>query len=192
MTGDVTIHGPLTINGGDISTAGGLDIHGGWGDWKIDSTAYGSIFCNGSNHAFSFRSNNGSQIDILSANNIINCVRNDWSTWATVKAGSFEKQSSIRYKTNVVDMTEERAKRLLQMRPVSYDYTVMGCERDQLGMIAEEVDAIDKFALGYDEYGRPDSLDYSKFVPQLIKLCQIQQREINYLKKTVGLSCAST
>ena len=83
-------------------------------------------------------------------------------------------------------MTEERAKRLLQMRPVSYDYTVMGCERDQLGMIAEEVDAIDKFALGYDEYGRPDSLDYSKFVPQLIKLCQMQQTEIENIKMRLG------
>ena len=69
---------------------------------------------------------------------------------------------------------------------MSYDYTVMGCEKDQLGMIAEEVDAVDKFALTYDEYGRPDSLDYSKFVPQLIKLCQIQQKQIDELKTEVS------
>ena len=69
---------------------------------------------------------------------------------------------------------------------MSYDYTVMGCEKDQLGMIAEEVDAVDKFALSYDEYGRPDSLDYSKFVPQLIKLCQIQQKQIDELKTEVN------
>ena len=80
-------------------------------------------------------------------------------------------------------MTEERAKRLLKMRPVSYDYTVMGCEKDQLGLIAEEVDQLDKYPITYDEYNRPDSIDYSKFVPQLIKLCQIQQREIDQLKQ---------
>ena len=172
--------------GGDISTAGGLELQGGWADWKIGSTNYGSIYCNGSNHAFSVRSNSGNQIDLCSDTAMIYCVNRTWSAWATVKGESFTKASSIRYKTNVIDMTEERAKRILQMRPVSYDYTNMGCERDQLGLIAEEVEAIDKYAVSYDEYNRPDSLDYSKFVPQLIKLCQLQQQEINELKETVS------
>ncbi len=172
--------------GGDISTAGGLELQGGWADWKIGSTNYGSIYCNGSNHAFSVRSNSGNQIDLCSDTAMIYCVNRTWSAWATVKGESFTKASSIRYKTNVIDMTEERAKRILRMRPVSYDYTNMGCERDQLGLIAEEVEAIDKYAVSYDEYNRPDSLDYSKFVPQLIKLCQLQQHEINELKETVS------
>ena len=249
MTGDVTIHGPLTINGGafyqgndaadwwggrlnnlvieswwgisfttncggqaysgttavgidcrngsiraggDISTAGGLDIQGGWMDLKYNGTHYGSIFVNnGTNGALSLRSSNNAPVDIMSSYGIIQCVNENWSEWAVLKAKQFAVQSSKRYKTNIVDMTEDRANLLLSMRPVSYDYTVMGCERDQLGMIAEEVDAIDKFALGYDEYGRPDSLDYSKFVPQLIKLCQIQQREIDNLKEMVGSTRAS-
>ena len=244
MTGDVTIHGPLTINGGafyqgndaadwwggrlnnlvieswwgisfttncdgqaysgktavgidcrngsiraggDISTAGGLDIQGGWMGLKHNGTHYGSIFVNnGTNGALSLRSSNNAPVDIMSSYGTIQCVNENWSEWAVVKAKRFAVQSSKRYKTNIVDMTEDRANLLLSMRPVSYDYTVMGCEKDQLGMIAEEVDAIDKFALSYDEYGRPDSLDYSKFVPQLIKLCQIQQKQIDELKTEVS------
>lgn len=173
--------------GGDISTAGGLDIRGGWMDLKYNGTHYGSIFVNnGTNGALSLRSSNNAPVDIMSSYGTIQCINENWSEWAVLKAKQFAVQSSKRYKTNVVDMTEERAKRLLQMRPVSYDYTVMGCEKDQLGMIAEEVDAVDKFALTYDEYGRPDSLDYSKFVPQLIKLCQIQQKQIDELKTEVN------
>lgn len=173
--------------GGDISTAGGLDIRGGWMDLKHNGTHYGSIFVNnGTNGALSLRSSNNAPVDIMSSYGTIQCVNENWSEWAVLKAKQFAVQSSKRYKTNIVDMTEDRANLLLSMRPVSYDYTVMGCEKDQLGMIAEEVDAVDKFALTYDEYGRPDSLDYSKFVPQLIKLCQIQQKQIDELKTEVN------
>lgn len=186
MTGDVTIHGSIRA-GGDISTAGGLDIQGGWMDLKYNGTHYGSVFVNnGTNGALSLRSFNNAPVDIMSSYGTIQCVNENWSAWAVVKAKKFSVQSSKRYKTNIVDMTEDRANLLLRMRPVSYDYTVMGCEKDQLGMIAEEVDAVDKFALTYDEYGRPDSLDYSKFVPQLIKLCQIQQKQIDELKTEVN------
>lgn len=173
--------------GGDISTAGGLDIQAGWMDLKYNGTHYGSVFVNnGTNGALSLRSSNNAPVDIMSSYGAIQCVNENWSAWAVVKAKQFSVQSSKRYKTNIVDMTEDRANLLLSMRPVSYDYTVMGCEKDQLGMIAEEVDAVDKFALTYDEYGRPDSLDYSKFVPQLIKLCQIQQKQIDELKTEVN------
>ena len=166
-----------------IRTEGGITNIGGWMDWYNGSTNVLSIYKTSDNHA-GIRCNTG-HIDLLAKDPIIQCVNNAWSAWATVKAKQFAVQSSIRYKTNVFDMTEERAKRLLKMRPVSYDYTVMGCEKDQLGLIAEEVAALDRYPVTYDEYDRPDSLDYSKFVPQLIKLCQLQQEEIDQLKNAV-------
>ena len=173
--------------GGDISTAGGLDIRGGWFDLKYNGTHYGSVFVNnGTNGALSLRSSNNAPVDIMSSYGTIQCVNENWSAWAVVKAKQFSVQSSKRYKTNIVDMTEDRANLLLSMRPVSYDYAVMGCEKDQLGLIAEEVEPIDKYSIAYDEYGRPDSIDYSKFVPQLIKLCQIQQKQIDELKTKVN------
>ena len=166
--------------GGDISGATGLELRGGWFDLKIGETMKASIYVNASGNNLTLRSNSG-QIDLLASNQIC-CVNYNWNAWVQIKAKAFNVQSSIRYKTNVQNMTEERAKLLLTMRPVSYDYAVMGCEKDQLGLIAEEVDEIDRYAVAYDEYHRPDSLDYSRFVPQLIKLCQLQQKEIDNLK----------
>ena len=154
-----------------------------WMDWYYNGSNDLSIYVE-SRHAF-IRANSG-HLDILTQEALVQFVDYSWNAWAVLKAKQFAVQSSKRYKTNIVDMTEDRANLLLRMRPVSYDYTVMGCEKDQLGMIAEEVDAVDKFALTYDEYGRPDSLDYSKFVPQLIKLCQIQQKQIDELKTEVS------
>lgn len=178
----------ITAASGHIYARNTLHTEGGisndnWMDWWYSGSNNLSIYVE-SRHAF-IRANSG-HLDILTQEALVQFVDYSWNAWAVLKAKQFAVQSSKRYKTNVVDMTEERAKRLLQMRPVSYDYTVMGCEKDQLGMIAEEVDAIDKFALSYDEYGRPDSLDYSKFVPQLIKLCQMQQTEIENIKMRLG------
>lgn len=165
-----------------LHTEGGIS-NDNWMDWWYSGSNNLSIYVD-ARHAY-IRANSG-HLDILTQEALVQFVDYSWNAWAVLKAKQFAVQSSKRYKTNVVDMTEDRAKRLLQMRPVSYDYTVMGCEKDQLGMIAEEVDAIDKFALSYDEYGRPDSLDYSKFVPQLIKLCQMQQTEIENIKMRLG------
>ena len=103
-----------------------------------------------------------------------------------VTATSFVNSSSQRYKTNVEDMTDDRALKLLAMRPVSYDYIDTRKGRDQLGLIAEEVDVLENYPVSYDKYNRPDGLDYSRFVPQLIKLCQIQQRQINELQKQIA------
>lgn len=103
-----------------------------------------------------------------------------------VTATSFVNSSSQRYKTNIEDMTDDRALKLLSMRPVSYDYIDARKGRDQLGLIAEEVDMLESYPVSYDKYNRPDGLDYSRFVPQLIKLCQIQQRQIDALQKQIA------
>ena len=166
--------------GENIYANGGMEVRSGWFDLSINGVNYGNIYVNAGGNNLSLRSNTG-QIDLLASNQIC-CVNSSWSAWVQIKAKQFNVQSSIRYKTNVQNMTEERARLLLDMRPVSYDYAVMGCEKDQLGLIAEEVDEIDHYAVAYDEYHRPDSLDYSRFVPQLIKLCQLQQKEIDNLK----------
>lgn len=104
----------------------------------------------------------------------------------TVYATGFVNTSSIRYKTNIEDMTDDRALKLLEMRPVSYDYIDQKKGKDQLGLIAEEVSALEQYPVYYDKYNRPDGLDYSRFVPQLIKLCQIQQKQIDTLSKKIA------
>lgn len=100
-----------------------------------------------------------------------------------VYASASTQQSSKKYKKNIVDMTEEDANKLLQLRPVQYDYinelNGTGC----YGLIAEEVDEVMSYPVIYDADGNPDGIDYSKFVPLIIKMSQIQEDRINKLEK---------
>jgi hypothetical protein len=54
----------------------------------------------------------------------------------------------------------------MQLRPVSFEYKETPGTR--YGLIAEEVDAVDKTLVGYDEEGRPNSVRYTSIVPLLI------------------------
>lgn len=127
---------------------------------------------------------------IASNNNFNFCAgvhqfRNYGNTaWATVYASSFSQQSSIKYKKNVTEMTEEDAKKILELRPVTYDYINELDGANCKGLIAEEVYEVQPWGVVFREE-EVDGLDYSKFVPQLIKLCQIQQKEIDELKAKI-------
>ena len=115
------------------------------------------------------------------------------STWGTLKAKAFTVQSSIHVKENIEDIAEEEANKLLQLRPVSFDYKNSET-KNQRGLIAEEVLEIYpemvEIPEGYTEFDPNDpsiapSIDYSKFVPYLIKLCQTQQNQINILNNKI-------
>ena len=107
------------------------------------------------------------------------------SAWITCRALSFANQSSKHVKKNIKDITDDEAKKLLQLRPVSFDYK-FGDVTNQRGLIAEEVaEIMPEMVIGeigefeeYTPYNTP-SIDYSKFVPYLIKMIQIQQKEID-------------
>jgi hypothetical protein len=114
-----------------------------------------------------------------------------------ITASSFTKASSRIVKKNIKDITVADAKKILNLRPCTFDFKV-GNEKNCAGMIAEEVmdvypnlvsmpynydeeKAIEKTAKG--ELTQVPSLDYSKFVPYLIKMVQEQQKEIDELRK---------
>jgi hypothetical protein len=114
-----------------------------------------------------------------------------------ITASSFTKASSRIVKKNIKDITVADAKKILNLRPCTFDFKV-GNEKNCAGMIAEEVmdvypnlvsmpynydeeEAIEKTAKG--ELTQVPSLDYSKFVPYLIKMVQEQQKEIDELRK---------
>lgn len=127
-----------------------------------------------------------------------------YGTWATCKAKAFSVQSSKWIKENINDLTEEEALKLLNLRPVTFDYTD-GVTKNCRGLIAEEayeelpycVDMPEEYLnLDHDPILKADkdedtdigilpSIDYSKFVPHLIKLCQIQQKQIDELTEKV-------
>ena len=118
----------------------------------------------------------------------------DRKSWTPVYGSSYPGTSSKRYKTNIASMTEDRARKILELNIVSYDYIEGQRTNDrerynQVGVIAEEADSIIPEAVFYkyiDGIGNtPDSVDYSKFVPYLIKMVQMQQQEIDELKRAI-------
>lgn len=109
------------------------------------------------------------------------------STWRPINASAFNVNSSRRYKKNILDMSDDEARQILKYRVVDYDYinedNGTGCQ----GMIAEEVAEINEYPVYRNPDGTVEGLDYSKFVPQLIKMVQIQQTQIEELKETVNI-----
>lgn len=93
-------------------------------------------------------------------------------------------------------MSEEEAKKILLLNPVDFDYIKeFGGEKNQRGLIAEDVlNIIPSCVTVPDGYSESDfapekgimnkvlAIDYSKLIPYLIKIVQMQQEEIEALK----------
>lgn len=125
-----------------------------------------------------------------------------WSggAYTAVYGASFTNPSSRLVKENVVDMSEEEAKKILQLKPVDFDYIeAYGGEKNQHGLIAEDtLDIIPSCVTIPEGYSEKEfdaekgirnkvlAIDYSKLVPYLIKMVQIQQEEIEKLKEAMN------
>lgn len=104
--------------------------------------------------------------------------------YAPVEASAFNIGSSIRYKKNILDLEKSEAEKILNIRTVTFDYVDERPNgQDQKGVIAEEVYNIIPSVVSLDVEKKPNSVDYSKFIPYLIKMIQIQQKEIEELKQ---------
>lgn len=103
--------------------------------------------------------------------------------------------SSRRFKRNIKSMTEERAKKILNIRPVTFDWidgqpiTTRQC--DNAGVIAEEVSKIIPDVVVFEpSMSDPNikierRIEYERFTPYLIKLAQMQQKQIDDLTKRI-------
>ena len=122
------------------------------------------------------------------------------SAYTPVRASAFTTMSCKHTKTNIVDISEEDALKLLDIRPVNFDYIEeVGGQKDQIGVLAEDTyEILPKVVSVPDDYVEEDfdiskgihqplpSVDYAKFVPYLIKLVQIQERKIEQQNKRIG------
>jgi hypothetical protein len=87
--------------------------------------------------------------------------------------------SSLRTKQNVSDM--ESISWIDSLRPVNFEYkNTPGIK--QYGLIAEEVNDVNSALVGFDEEGLPDSVNYDRLVPVLLKAVQELRAEITILK----------
>ena len=126
---------------------------------------------------------NGTSASAKSNARTLNWNGNEW-----IK-GTLTQGSSIEIKKNVADMTQEDGDKILNLRPVVFDYK--SSEKDvqaERGFIAEEVKEVipnlvtDKIVNDEGETVAPASLNYIAMIPYLVKVCQRQQKEIDDLK----------
>lgn len=123
-----------------------------------------------------------------------------WSggAYTAVYGASFTNPSSRLVKENVSDMTDDEAMKILQLTPVDFDYIeAYGGEKNQHGLIAEDTIGIipscvtvpegyseDNFDVDNGIRNEVLAIDYSKLVPYLVKMVQIQQKQIDKLLST--------
>lgn len=114
----------------------------------------------------------------------------------TIEASNISNISTRLAKKNIEPLSNEEAKKILDVNVVSFDY-INGGSKNQRGVIYEEVKDIipsvavckdkdyEEHFLNGEEYVFP-GVDYSKFTPYLIKMAQIQQQEIDTLKQQLA------
>lgn len=126
----------------------------------------------------------------LCANRSVYISNGTNSARAPIYASAFNNASSARVKENVSTVSEEEAMKLLELRPVNYDYIGEDAPKGCTGLIAEEVAQILPNCVNGDVNCADDDeeaikgigIDYSKFVPYLIKLAQVQEERIKELE----------
>ena len=157
-----TITAAGIITGAQIHSKGAIQVHKG-------SSQYGNIDYDASAGNFNFQ--------------------NESSGWANLAAANFIQASSRLVKDNIEDI--EDAEKILELRPVEFDYKFGG---HSYGFIAEEVEEVLPNLVhtpkDYDEkevidgdYTKSKKLAYDEFIPYLVKMIQKQQEEINELKE---------
>lgn len=111
--------------------------------------------------------------------------KSDINTFMPISASAFNVNSSKRYKENVSEMSVEEANKLDDINIVKFDYKVKDNGVNQTGVIAEDVYEVLPNVVTMTEIDGekvPDSVDYSKFVPYLIKKIQLQEMRLKELE----------
>lgn len=180
---------------------------------RIIDDGSGLCFLNAEGDNFKYGGKSGHSIAISSKGEFVayndHVVMRADTAWFTTRDGagfipvygqSFTNPSSKLVKENINGMSDEEAKKVLQLNPVTFDYIKeFGGACNQRGLIAEEVlETIPSCVSVPENYSEEDfdiekgignevlAIDYSKLVPYLIKMVQIQQKEIEKLKEAMN------
>lgn len=107
-------------------------------------------------------------------------------------SGTWSKASSRKIKENIKDIDLDEAKEIFSLRPVSFDYKEGYGQKNQRGLIAEEVEevlpilVVDEIGEEGTEEWAPASVDYITIIPYLVKIIQDQEKRIIYLENKVN------
>lgn len=88
--------------------------------------------------------------------------------------------SSKRYKKNIINM--ESVAWLYDLNPVNFTYKTDTTGTKQYGLIAEDVEKVNKNIISYNEKGEVETVEYSKLIVPLLKALQDQQKRIEELE----------
>ena len=193
----ITVNGTLTANANIVpNTDAGSTL--GTSSKRFSHTYTNAIT---GNNTLLLSSNSDSQ-PIIAIGSSLTTNNKARTGYVPMKASKFEVVSSKHLKTNIEPITTEEAEKVLQLNPVSFDY--INEDKDKRGLIAEEVmkvfpqcvsipEGYNEDSFIYDDSktfcenaSNVPSIDYSSFVPYLIKMIQIQQAEIEELKERIG------
>jgi hypothetical protein len=94
--------------------------------------------------------------------------------------------SSERFKHGIQPLTGALSE-IMAMAPVSFAYNDNEAEGEQLGLIAEQVAKIDPRLVANDNDGRPLKVRYLNAIAVLVAAMQDQQREVEALRRYVGV-----
>ena len=88
-------------------------------------------------------------------------------------ATSHPTSSSRRFKENIRDIDITTIDNLFKIEPKMFDLKEeYGGDKDQVGFIAEDIEPLFPSCVFKDDEGNVASIDYSKFIPYIIKLLQ--------------------
>ena len=91
----------------------------------------------------------------------------------TCTATSHPTSSSRRFKENIRDIDITTIDNLFKIEPKMFDLKEeYGGDKDQVGFIAEDIEPLFPSCVFKDDEGNVASIDYSKFIPYIIKLLQ--------------------
>ena len=181
VTGNVT----LAHTGSDITGSAG-SLKGGSFTYCNLSSKIAALHSNGD--AVQLNTNKNGWFLAMQADGNLVVYQNSTPKWSS-------NTSSRRFKHNIQDMTEERARKILDIRPVTFDWNddqpYTTGQNDNAGVIAEEVSQIYPDLVVFEELEDGSQVErrveYERFTPYLIKMVQTQQQEIDLLKQEVEI-----
>ena len=116
---------------------------------------------------------NGAPIVMFGSTGNIQCV-------------SLTQTSSRKTKENIEPMTEDEAKKILELEAVSFDYINKAYGTNKRGFIAEDVEKVLPNLVTPETETRPMSLDYLEIIPYLQAVIKDQQKRIEALEEKIN------
>ena len=95
------------------------------------------------------------------------------------------QSSSRRYKKNIKDVTLKQCQNIVDnLRPVRYEFK--GETIQQYGLIAEEVEQVDRVLATHNDDGTVESVNYESIAVMLLKVVKDQQKQITKLETRIA------